>query len=807
MRSSKSIFRLFLLVVLAAFGVVVLSGCESSNSSDGGGATLEISAVTANPSSISLSQQCVIEATVSDNDGSPIANRIVTFSVSTSYGTVTPQIDTTDAEGLAATVFSPTQSGSAVVTARISDEIYRSVTVEIEGDDSPQFGTGQLEVSISPELILASSDSTAEVTVTVTDADGVAAPESTMVRFAAGEKFADIDNNGYFTTGVDSVIYDVIDNNEWDAIGNIPSTAVTDASGQATVTYTAGMQAMTVYIKATCLVAGYDGYAETTVQLTPDAQINSIYLASDSIHLAVKRTGGLETSTLRAIGYDVNGNRVPEGLAVNFIITDGPDTTLDGEHLADLTGDDRRGPYTATTNSMGVASCPISSGTVSGTIRIRAYADTILSNATQIMVHAGPPANIVVGVEECNVTWWDKVNEQMGVTALVSDVYNNPCSDSTVVYFTCDEGVIMAHQARTQDEMGLAYSTWISAGNDDTTADGDVWVYAETEGGNVLDSAMFINSYYPSTITWTSYPASLTADGKAKGYGHVEVRDLNDNFVNDLANIKLEAEYASFIERENGDGCFSSAVSFRVQSATLDMDYSLTGGDDDGVGAVDYLTARYASFASATVPCTLKTGTAYRDNCELSAEVTNVDYGETVYFSVSIADRWGNPLGDHTLVATATNGAVIPSGTKETDAYGAAEGYSVTAPGEASGVDGFVVTVQDIDARGGIILTKEFTIPVLPILNVTPTTLSFGDAATDLPFAISNSGNGTINWTIMPDQTWLSVDINSGTTIQEVDNITASVDRTGLAAGDYTGVITVSSDAGNFGINVSMTVP
>jgi hypothetical protein len=804
-------------IVLAlsfALFAMVLIGCESSSDSESSG-SLQISNLTVSPSSITVGSTSIIEATVT-NGGSPLSNRVVVFSVDPTYGSCTPAEDTTDQDGVAATIFSSVQSGTVQITVHIkeAENITRSVSIEVTSETQ---GSGNIDITALPATLLANGLDTCRVTVTVKDAAGSPAPDSTVVKLAAGERFDDIDGNGYFTSGVDSVIYDVIDNDVWDAVGTIPAAILTaGGGGQAETTFVSGVETGTFYIRATVTASGYSGYVEIPVELRPDAAIASIVIVSDSIHLAVKGTGGLETAILRAIGYDWSGNRVPEGMQISFIITDGPSpipgdplASDDDEHLGNLTGDSRRGPYVATTNAMGIASCPISSGMKSGTIRVRAYADTIMSTATLVMVHAGPPYRIVVASEECNVQYWGWVNQTVQVTSLVSDVYNNPCTDSTVVYFTCDEGVIKAHEARIQGENGLASTVWMSYGAD-TAADGWVVLYAETNGGDLIDSSAFINSWVPDTIWFVVFPGALYANGKANGFMYAEVRDLNGNYVLDCDKIKLESEFVSFTDRENGDGCFGSGVGANIQSAPLDMDYSVNlsvNVDDDGIGAVDYVTARYSYLASATMPCTLLTGTAYRDNCELDFDNTTAEYSSRVYFTASIKDRWANPLGNHTLVASATNDAtIVGGGTKDTDEYGQAE-YAVDMPANTTGHSQVTITVSDIDPRGGITLTQDITIPVNPILTVAPVNLDFGSAQTDLPFNISNGGSGTITWTISTDRAWLTTDQLSGTTITETDQIQATVNRAGLSSGDYTGSINISSDAGNVIVAVTMTVP
>jgi hypothetical protein len=696
MKSKSYLAGAIIFSVMALIFAIFLGGCSSSSDSDSSG-TLQVSNITASPTAITVGSTTVIEAEITDGTD-PLANRVVTFTCTPSTaGYFTPSIDTSDADGIVAAVFTATQSGNAVLTATVSGSVTNSVSLAVSTSSS---GSGNVDLVISPTLLLADGLSTSEVTITVRDAAGQPAPESTVVRLAAGEKFVDIDGNGYFSSGIDSIVYDAIPNSTWDPIGILPSTAVTDENGQATVVYTSGTEAVTVYIKATIDDAGISGDAETSLQLTPDASIASISILAIPIHMAVVSTGGIENGTIYATAYDANGNTVPEGLQISFIITDGPGG---GEHL----GTTGYGPYTATTNSMGVASCPIASGTISGTVRIRAYSEAILSNATQIMVHAGPPAHIVVGAEVCNAQYWGWINERVSVTALVSDIYHNPVADSTAVYFTCDEGTIKAHEARTQDEDGLAGSTWIS-GYDDSTADGIVVIYAETNGGTLIDSGYFLNSWVPETIWFVGFPGSIMADGKSNEVFYVEVRDINGNYVVDQTEIDLESNLLAVASGVVEDGCNASRVRTFMTSVVLDNDYSLTGSVDDGIGAIDLISANYKSVVGSFMPCTLLTGPAYYSGCILDIE-SSVNYNTSIPFSVTIKDRWGNPLGNHTTIATVTGGGSVSNGTQLTNMYGEASGFLFNAPADTT-IKSVIIRVQDTDPRGLITLTESISL-------------------------------------------------------------------------------------------------
>ncbi len=643
----------------------------------------------------------VVEATVTDN-GVPIPNQSVTFSVApATAGYFSPTSDTTDASGVAATVFTATTSGAVTITASV-DGSSLNQTSGMTINDQAQVGSGNISIAVTPSLLLANGADTSRINITVRDASNQFAPESTLVKLVAGEKFDDIDGNGYFTNGVDTVIYDANANGTWDGIGIIPSTVYTiGTNGLASVDFISGYDATTVYIRATVDDQGITGFAETSLQLTPNSTVASIYLSSDSMQLAVKGTGGIESSILRATAYDINGNTVPEGITIDFRILDAP---LGLDSVPAHLGNVGYGPFTATTNGQGMAISSIHSGTAAGTIRIRATSDTIMSAAAQVLVSAGPPAHVEVSAQYCNIDFWDDVAGVVVITATVADIYLNPVNDSTVVYFSTDEGTMKSHEIRTIEHEGIARTLWFSGHNSDT-ANGRVIIMAETAGGTVADTSMFFSTDPAATLTATGHDPTLRANGKDKTYTTVRAWDQNLNPV--IGGTIVEAR-PSFLIAEGGtleDGCGTAEDELTIISTTLDEDLSMPGGNDDGIGA--YGTVRYSpknSSASVTITIQLLTGVAYLGKSTLTAQGSAAPL-ETMAFSVEIVDRFGNPLGDHTLVLTTSDGTISPgTDTQETNAYGEANGFIWTAPNTTATTS--TITITDTDPRGGIIMTK-----------------------------------------------------------------------------------------------------
>jgi len=685
--------------------VMLMMGCDSSSPSSDDTTSDEVTiTVTATPSSITAGDYTVIEAVVREG-GTAIADQEVTFTVSPSgAGTCSPEVDTTVADGSAATMFTAAVTGSASVTATVSGTSI-SATAFVTVTEEGTAGSGSVSMTINPTVLAATGEDTARVTVLVRDANANPAADNTLVKLCAGEKFVDKDGNGYWSTGIDSLVFDNNGNGQWDAVGSIPSTAYTaGGNGTATADFISGTNAGTYYIKATVDEGGISAATEQSITLNASAELHSIVLASELISIAVRQTGGIETADLYATGYDIHGNRVPEGMEITFTITDSPDG---GEFIGT---DSLAATATAITNSQGTATVPIHSGFVSGTIRVRASFGDVLSEATQIMVHAGPPKYICVAVDTCNVQAWNVVNERNGVVAVVADTFLNPVVDSTAVYFSCDEGSMIAHEARTMEEEGVVSSEWISCTDCPPTADGIVWIWAETAGGTVRDSVMFFNSSPWFTATATPDDFSLWANGKDYEEVRIVAQDINGNPV--VAGTTIGFESDDFVNIQSAvllDGCGFCEDDIKVQSAgPLDMDYSVTGGNDDGIGYVRAVSGKCGATSAYLFTVTLNTGNAYLENCEIKCEAS-IAPNVSMIVTAMIADRWGNPLADHTLVMTVSAGATVTpaSASQETNAWGEATGFEFNALG---GTGDVIITITDTDPMGGIYMTKSVTI-------------------------------------------------------------------------------------------------
>ena len=114
-------------------------------------------------------------------------------------------------------------------------------------------------------------------------------------------------------------------------------------------------------------------------------------------------------------------------------------------------------------------------------------------------------------------------------------------------------------------------------------------------------------------------------------------------------------------------------------------------------------------------------------------------------------------------------------------------------------VDGALRVVDgdgDVESWNGVSASVdlgayEYGVAAGPAICVTPVQLFFETdsletAPADQVLSIQNCGDGTLNWQIVEACSWLSVDTNSGASTGEIDEVSVSVDTSGLGVGEYT---------------------
>jgi formylglycine-generating enzyme required for sulfatase activity len=109
-----------------------------------------------------------------------------------------------------------------------------------------------------------------------------------------------------------------------------------------------------------------------------------------------------------------------------------------------------------------------------------------------------------------------------------------------------------------------------------------------------------------------------------------------------------------------------------------------------------------------------------------------------------------------------------------------------------------LIAIDDGDNQSGLsnVASDTTSATLNPIMVVSVDLLDFETTLNSQEFSISNANNGLFSWVIESDAQWITIEPSSGETTAEVDVVSVSVERAGLAAGNHTGTLTITPDAG-----------
>ncbi len=300
MKQFQHVFTLLMLVLLV--------GCGSGDSFNGGGDTpvdptdpttqVMTVQVSINNSSISAATPATVTATV-EMDSSPVAGKVVTFSSELGVFDVETATALTNDDGVATIVLTAGAiEGASIVTATIDTGEFGTVGFETAGDAS-QIAGKDVSISISSQSV--SNGSPAVLTATVTDAGSPVAGE--VVNFGAS----------------------------LGSLSPTSGTALTNSSGQAIITLSAGNEAGAGIATATI---NNGASAEVGFETAGDASSESgksviLSISTIDVSMAVP-------ATITATVSDIDGPIVGE--VVNFSSSLGVFAPVSGTALTDSSG-------------------------------------------------------------------------------------------------------------------------------------------------------------------------------------------------------------------------------------------------------------------------------------------------------------------------------------------------------------------------------------------------------------------------------------------------------------------------------------
>jgi formylglycine-generating enzyme required for sulfatase activity len=135
---------------------------------------------------------------------------------------------------------------------------------------------------------------------------------------------------------------------------------------------------------------------------------------------------------------------------------------------------------------------------------------------------------------------------------------------------------------------------------------------------------------------------------------------------------------------------------------------------------------------------------------------------------------------------------------------GTSVNLAVLRTGLAAGPYHAQLVVSSNGGQKSLPVTME--VPQAPRLSVATRSIDLGSTGVFGTIDMLNLGTGKLTWTVQDTARWLEVTPANGTTLDEKDQVSLSVNRTGLVAGAYAAIVSIESDGGEYQVRVQMTV-
>ncbi len=576
----------------------------------------------------------IVRAVVLDFTGLPVTDGM-TVHFSTTAGYIEPFAVTS--LGIAtATLSAPISSGPAEITATCGYAVSWGYCNFLAGPVS------DISIIAGSDTSTVVSDLTIPVIIEAADSYGNPAASGALINLSLSDS-----DRGFLADDVVTI----------------------DSTGFASTLFTAGTESGICWIRASSGAV----VDSTYITIRGGTPTTVVFTASDStIHPL--GTGGIDQATIYAHIYDGYGNPVADSADVVFSVVDYPTGGLTDPVLSP--------PGTGLVSSTrytfgGRATITLRAGDRSGIVEIQANigSGTVISSAPIISISGGLATSISLTNSLFNVPGWMTDGLENTITAQVTDAWGNPVSSGTAVSFYTEEGMITG--SAVTDESGVATATWTSS---DPRNDGDVWVFASTEGasGTVVDSSAFYMSGPPASIpALTTLDSSISANGVSSTIVRAEVVDVNYNPVADgLYSLNFVTTKGT-ISGSPAAISYSDGVGFAEAEVTLVSEVCVEDyyPGDPHLSQAD-ITA-YRGGISNTTSMFFDHGSPSMDNSEITGSL-NVGSGGTIPIQVTAKDVWDNPIAGAIVTFASSDGSVAP-GTAVTNESGYATA-SFTAP-------------------------------------------------------------------------------------------------------------------------------
>ena len=426
-------------------------------------------------------QQVKVTTSITNENGQAINGVIVNYTAD--IGTLSAESALTS-NGMATVTLSSDDSniGAGVITATLTlddeSQVIHRMNYQIKPSDTPvidteirlgyfddnnEFVEGKVKFSIDNNTI--SAGGTLGLTVALVDSTNTLINTPVEVSFTSNcvlNEQANIDASAFSIKGYANATFEDI---------NCAGTSGTED-----------------VIIASITIDGITNTATETLIITGEELGSIEFISAEPTSIVLKGTGGQETSTLVFKVKSALGNVLSQQ-SVNFTLN----TTVGGINLSRKSG---------ITNSQGLVSTQVSSGTVPTPVRVTAKANMTFNNneisvQTQsdlLSINTGLPEQRSLTIAAMPLNPEANYNgETSTINVWLADNFNNPVPDGTTVNFTTEGGTIEPSCSTTNGNCSVTWtSTQPRVDNHRITILATALgheTFFDTNGNNVFDDA------------------------------------------------------------------------------------------------------------------------------------------------------------------------------------------------------------------------------------------------------------------------------------------------------------------------------
>lgn len=460
--------------------------------------------------SVFTGNSTTLSVQLEDIDGTPItSDALVTFSstcISNGTSTLSDNNITNSTGTISVTYTANGCSGDDTVTASTTvNESLLTASVEIPTRKNALIGSYDDVGTFIPSVIASSNENTlvagdsSELTLAIIDEDGEAITDTTDIFFSSTCL-----SNG---------------------LAELSEKVAPNAGGQAIVTYTARGCDATDTVTAVTSVAG------TTLTATVDIATQQLppgsiaFVAADKNQIGIEGTDSLDSqATVQFRVTSADGTPVPNQ-TVEFALN----TTVGGLSLS---------PSIANTDSDGLVSTTVTSGTVNTPVRVTATVNGVDSaQSSQLVVSTGFPHqnSMSLSAKTLNIEGLNYDGIETILTLRVSDRYQNPVADGTAVKFEAEGGQVDASCLTTDGACSVTFTS-----SEPRPIDGRATVLAMVIGEESFEDVSPSNGRHDSTENFDDI-SEVFLDSDED-----DSRDPNETFVDFNENGSFDAPNTQF---------------------------------------------------------------------------------------------------------------------------------------------------------------------------------------------------------------------------------------------------------------------